>query len=104
LQRNTRIGIPDIGFVNSIPAELKHPMFATSLGLLKHGVQINEYEVIGYEEEEQKAEGRKQKAKKKKEVGVENLPPTPKKQKIGNSKTIWDNIKGFLDDLTEKTS
>jgi len=108
LQRNTRIGIPDIGFVNSIPAELKDPMFATSLGLLKHGVQSNEIVEFGYDEES-KPEGRKQKAESKKNVGAENLPPTEKrkqkdKKKEFDKNSIWDSIKKFLDDLTEKTS
>ncbi|MCL2291181.1 MAG: cell division protein FtsA [Bacteroidetes bacterium] len=111
LQRNTRIGIPDIGFVNSIPAELKDPMFATSLGLLKHGIQSNDLE--GFEhEEEQKAEGRKQKAESKKDVGAENLPPKGKgrtktdggKKTDSGKNAIWDSIKKFLDGLTEKTS
>lgn len=35
-QKPTRIGIPEIGF-SSLPPELKHPMYATSLGLLKYG-------------------------------------------------------------------
>ena len=96
LQRNTRIGIPDIGFVNSIPSELKHPMFATSLGLLKHGIQSCEYAET---------------------CRTSSLPPTPPKQnseKIKNqpkpppknskNKTFLDSIKDFFDDLTEKTS
>jgi len=116
LRRNTRIGIPDIGLVNSIPAELKHPMFATSLGLLKNGVQAVEYE--GFENmEEEKTENEtsffkgtlsSKKPKAKKDVGTQNSVPTEKKRKtdkkVDNSKKIWDNIKGFLDDLTEKTS
>ena len=64
LQRNTRIGIPDIGFVNSIPSELKHPMFATSLGLLKHGIQANDDERVecdGEKQKNRKTENRKQK-------------------------------------------
>jgi cell division protein FtsA len=100
LQRNTRIGIPDIGFVNSIPVELKHPMFATSLGLLKHGIQKEDG---GLEYEEQKAEGRRQKADKtgnKKKVRTENLSP----KKNPNKSSIWDSIKDFFDDLTDKTS
>jgi cell division protein FtsA len=108
LQRNTRIGIPDIGFVNSIPSDLKHPMFATSLGLLKHGIQICEPEEVEYEEEiKEKGERRKEKgAGKKQNVGTSpagartTKPPTSKK----NGNKIWDSIKDFLDDLTEKTS
>jgi len=111
LQRSTRIGIPDIGFVNSIPAELKHPMFATSLGLLKHGIQIDEDKKI--EGEETEAEGRKQKAEGiKKEKSRKSEPvcspidnkKNKDKRKNTHNKSIWDSIKGFLDELTEKTS
>ena len=102
LQRSTRIGIPDIGFVTSIPAELKQPMFATSLGLLKHGVQVYEKMKMDVEhivEKKQKRTGGKEKGPKAPDKVV---PPPP--DKSNNSKSIWDNIKGFLDDLTEKTS
>jgi cell division protein FtsA len=125
LQRNTRIGVPDIGFVNSIPAELKHPMFATALGLLKHGIKSIEWKEVEEEGdkkaesgkrkaegEKQKAESGKRKAEVKKEVGAmramtksgsENLPATEKTGKNGYEK-IWESVKRFLDSLTEKTS
>jgi len=95
LQRNTRIGIPDIGFVNSIPTELKQPMYATSLGLLKHGIFATEQKIfVDANDRKQKTEGRKKKTEKE-----EKPPPKPK-----NTKNIWDSIKKFLDDITEKTS
>jgi cell division protein FtsA len=107
LQRNTRIGVPDIGFVNSLPTELKQPMFATALGLLKHGI-LKEQEIV-----EDEVEGRKQKVESRKQK-VESSISTNSitKQKTGrseifprsNKKNIWDSIKGFLDELTEKTS
>jgi len=100
LQRNTRIGIPDIGFVNSIPSELKHPMFATSLGLLKHGVKSIEWEAIDYEKEN-KREGRKQKAESKPSRNDSSGRP---KKKEHDKNPIWESVKRFLDDLTEKTS
>lgn len=34
-----RIGIPEIGFTNSIPVELKQPIFSTGMGLLKYGLE-----------------------------------------------------------------
>lgn len=37
LQKPTRIGIPEIGFT-TLPSDLRHPMYATGLGLLKHGI------------------------------------------------------------------
>jgi len=104
LQRSTRIGIPDIGFVGSIPAELKYPMFATALGLLKHGIQANEKKL--FEDEEVVEEGTKDKGKKKK--GGKDKGGKDKGGKDTNNgkkeKSIWESIKGFLDDLTEKTS
>ena len=109
LQRNTRIGVPDIGFVNSIPAELKQPMFATSLGLLKHGIQVNLQDVVEFEGErkKEKGEGKRQKTEEKKQKEKNDLRS---RQTISdgkprsNKKNMWDSIKGFLDDLTEKTS
>jgi len=99
LQRSTRIGIPDIGFVNSIPAELKYPMYATALGLLKHGIRVNEKEV--FENEEIIVEGKKKKEEKRKQKEEKKRGKGEGGEK---GKTVWDSIKGFLDDLTEKTS
>jgi cell division protein FtsA len=113
LQRNTRIGVPDIGFVNSIPSELKHPMFATSLGLLKYGIQMIEHNLSDDEKDEadgkQKAEHRKQKGKLTGISLTDAQKPDPKKdlknkKKEYDKKSIWDSIKKFLDDLIEKTS
>jgi cell division protein FtsA len=47
LQKPTRIGIPDIGF-SALPPELKHPMYATGLGLLKHGTLLSN--AVGFED------------------------------------------------------
>jgi cell division protein FtsA len=101
LQCSTRIGIPDIGFVHSIPSELKYPMYATSLGLLKYGIQDNEYEY--FVEEERKVESKKQKTESKKQK-VESRKQKPENKKDPGMKNVWDSIKGFLDELTEKTS
>ncbi|MCL2168011.1 MAG: cell division protein FtsA [Lentimicrobiaceae bacterium] len=104
LQRSARIGIPDIGFVNSIPSELKQPMFATSLGLLKHGIQVSEIKEIEKEKEEGgrgKGEGRKEKGERRKEKGEGKNGNGGKKPK---KKTIWESIKEFLDELVKKTS
>ena len=99
LQRNTRIGVPDIGFMNSIPAELKQPMFATSLGLLKHGIQMMSDKL-------QVASDELQVTRDKLHVTSDLRKPRPPRQpkKDPNKKNMWDSIKGFLDDLTEKTS
>jgi len=100
LQRNTRIGIPDIGFVNAIPTELKHPMFATSLGLLKHGIKSSEWENIVIETGEGRSMGDMQS---KQNADTESTKPPIKKGASGYDK-IWESIKKFLDSLTEKTS
>jgi len=111
LQRNTRIGIPDIGFVNSIPSELKHPMFATSLGLLKHGIQASD---SGMVEEDEKREKRKKGEKEKGEGRKGRISPSNlegvsegRGSLYGGKNppnSMWEKIKKFLDDLTEKTS
>jgi len=104
LQRNTRIGIPDIGMVNSIPAELKHPMFATSLGLLKHGIQVSEpkeYEV------EQKVVIKKNKEEKKPFTNKSNSAEDknfPRIKKTGNLNSFLEELKRFFDSLIDKTS
>ena len=36
---NTRIGIPGIGFADSLSNELKQPLYSTALGLLKYGIE-----------------------------------------------------------------
>ena len=114
LQRNTRIGIPDIGFVNSIPSELKHPMFATSLGLLKHGIRKSECEEVDYEgenEKKRKGEGKKAKTSPSNFEGVPEGRSSLYKEgrsslnkKDPKKTSFLDNVKKFLDDLTEKTS
>lgn len=51
LGKPTRIGIPEIGFAQNIPENLKNPIFSTALGLLKHG--INELEKNNQSDEEE---------------------------------------------------
>lgn len=36
---NTRIGIPGVGFADSLSNELKQPLYSTALGLLKYGIE-----------------------------------------------------------------
>jgi len=98
LQRNTRIGIPDIGFVNSIPSELKHPMYATSLGLLKHGISVYDLKNM------KKVEVSNEKVKKVKKVKGEGKIEKDEDKKNGNHNSFWVSVKKFLDDLVDKTS
>jgi len=111
LQRNTRIGIPDIGFVNSIPAELKHPMFATSLGLLKNGIQSTTPKEI--ECEDDRGERRKEKGEREKgekEKGERRIKTTRNGNGNGggnenkNKNSIIEELKKFFDGLIDKTS
>ncbi len=51
---NTRIGIPGIGFADSLSNELKQPLYSTALGLLKYGIekQTKGFQVENINEEE----------------------------------------------------
>ena len=107
LQRNVRIGIPEIGFVHSIPSELKHPMFATSLGLLKHGIQISNQREIE-EDKEEKRKGEKEKGERRREKGGREKGEKEKGDKTGDKEpkkdSLWETVKQWLDDLIVKTS
>jgi cell division protein FtsA len=99
LQRNVRIGIPEIGFVHSIPSELKHPMFATSLGLLKHGIQVSS---CGESEEEK---GRKDEGTKgRKDEGAKGRKGERMGDREPKKDSLWEIVKKWLDDLIVKTS
>lgn len=103
LGRNTRIGIPDIGFVSSIHSELKQPMFATGLGLLKHGIQVNENKCVECDENNltrNNEKPRNRKTTKKNQPTVPKPKPKPKPPKS----SFWDSVKAFFDELTDKTS
>jgi cell division protein FtsA len=110
LQRNTRIGIPDIGVVNSIPSELKNPMFATSLGLLKHGIQVSEQKDTECEEEYygESRKRRTQNGERKTENGKRKTVNSERKTEIkkekANPNSIWEIVKKWLDTLLDKTS
>jgi len=117
LGKNTRIGFPNIGMVNSIPSELQQPMYATALGLLKYGI-IKE-ETNETEGRKQKAEGGKQKVaapladvgrKQKAEGRKKNVAASPadagRKQNPNDPKksSFWESILAFFDKMIEKTS
>jgi cell division protein FtsA len=48
IQRPIRLAMPDIGF-SSLPNELRSPVFSTSLGLLKYGIQRQEHPELDFE-------------------------------------------------------
>jgi cell division protein FtsA len=86
LQKPTRIGIPDIGF-SALPPELKHPMYATGLGLLKYGTILNNQKgtIEGSEDG----------------VFVKNSH-TGEKDKT--SKSIFKQFKNYISDLLDNIS
>lgn len=93
LQMPVRLGIPEVGFVSNIPVELKNPMFATSLGLLKYGLEnapIPEQNEISNK--------------------VVKSPKLPKggegkdKNPVGRFDEIFKSINNFFNDILEKTS
>lgn len=107
LQKPVRIGVPEFGFVHNISSELKHPMYATALGLLKYGIEERGREMVEMEEQEEepirKPEPPKQKSNKKKEEkktskGSSFFPGNRKYDFISNK------INDFLGGLVDKTS
>jgi cell division protein FtsA len=112
LQRNTRIGIPDIGIVHSIPSELKNPMYATALGLLKYGIQVNNNQKVDKEEvrrqktevRSKKGEGKKEKGEREKGEKTGEKEPLFPKGTLSSKNSMWETIKKWLDDLISKTS
>lgn len=101
LQLPTRVGIPDNSFAHNIPTELKHPMFATALGLLKFGIGA-EYKEMPAEENENPEQEKKEKtgifSRRKKE------PKAPKEERNPSSNDIFSKIPGFMRDLLERIS
>lgn len=99
LQKPVRIGIPEFGFVHSIPNELKHPMYSTSLGLLKYGIEEqdsmrdtnDEEDNIPVNDNEDKSVGKMDKPKK-----------IQKASETGSG--LMKSIQQFFIELVEKTS
>lgn len=84
LSMPTRIGLPDKGFVNTIAKELKHPIFSTSMGLLKYGIQHMEKSNKNNEEPFS--------------IDKPKEPQKPKEPK-GPKNSLWDNIQDFFKKL-----
>lgn len=105
LQKPVRIGIPEFGFVRNIPTDLKHPMYATALGLLKYG--IGKKEAAAESEEEEKPVVVEKPVAKKPEKKKE---PERKKRSDNDDDKMWSEgfimkkVKEFLDGLVDKTS
>lgn len=103
LQLPTRIGVPDNSFAHNIPTELKHPMFATALGLLKFGIETENVTLtISDTEEEDKAKGGSGLFTPRRKKGTKE-PKAPKEPKTPKN-NIFEKIPGYLKDLLESIS
>ena len=101
---SVRMGIPEMGFVTGIPAELKQPMYSTGLGLLKYGIEQDKQIVIEIPEESESGFFWKSKAEKPKD----NEKPEKKSKKErpsfrGHFDGFFDTFSDFLNDLLKKT-
>lgn len=97
LQKSVRIGIPEMGFLHSIPTELKNPMYATSLGLLKYGIQQRKYEEDEDMEVEELEDPQPDRPKDKKKRKKDDKPRIFEGQ-------IFKDIKKFFKDILEPIS
>ena len=101
LQLPTRIGVPGNSFAHNIPTELKHPMYATALGLLKFGIEA--------EFKETPADKNREESPKEKKNGIfskrKKEPKAPKKDPTdGQGADIFSKIPNYLKDLLERIS
>ncbi len=96
-QLPTRIGIPDNKFARNIPSELRQPMYATALGLLKYGIDEEMKEgVIGHEDQEMAHKESKFKRKKKTEADTSDNG--------SNENGAFNSFRQWVKNLLEKVS
>ena len=110
LQKPVRIGIPEFGFVHNIPNDLKHPMYSTALGLLKYGINKEEYAAETEQQEKVTIEEKKESPKPAKK----EYKPEKKEEKKNNKKNmdakpwgadfIMKKVQDFFEGLVDKTS
>ena len=109
LQLNTRIGSPDNGFSRTLSSDLKQPMFSTALGLLKYGIEAEEYNMGRLDEEEKESNGMLggifggKKEQKKTESKTENVRKTPSgdgREKWGFFSKVYDWLKATLEKVS----
>ena len=99
LQLPTRIGIPENGFSRNIPSELKQPMFSTALGLLKYGIEAEEYLRSRNDVEEEEEKGFRifgKKTNKDKEKPTCQYPNPNKGGKEGNKWGFFNKVHDWL--------
>ncbi len=92
---STRIGIPGVGFADSLSNELKQPLYSTALGLLKYGIEA---ETKGFEPADVQTE--------EKEHFTKNNNEEPKRKKSGGKRTgqLLDTLKKTFSDFFEQIS
>ncbi len=100
---NTEIGIPNVGF-SGLPASLKDPMFSTSLGLVKHGIDIAIKEGIELRGTSTKRGPKKATGNEK--TGKERAKSKGQKEKNDSGENVmnkaWDTIANMFKGFTEK--
>ncbi len=89
---STRIGVPTIGFSPSQSTEMKDPIFSTSLGLLKHGLEADSTLMDDTDDEITTTASKKKSTAKKEDSDIRS----------GNN--IIGNISKFFEKIIEKTS
>lgn len=92
MQIPVRIGIPDVGFAPGLYPELKNPMYSTSLGLLKFGIEGVTDNFADTREDIKEDKSTKPNKKK----------PTPKKESFFDD--ILKSINRFLGEMLEKAT
>ncbi|MBO7445450.1 MAG: cell division protein FtsA [Bacteroidales bacterium] len=82
---NTRIGIPEQGFEKNIPSDLKKSMYATALGLLKYGAEVEGGPFVPF------TTNNREKSK-------------PTKEPVNDGWGVFDKIRKFLKERIEQVS
>jgi cell division protein FtsA len=102
-QQSIRLAMPDIGF-SSLPNELRSPVFSTSLGLLKYGIQREEHPELDLEDVSIYPDNEKG------NVSVNTPEPDSTKQSSKqqqpplNNQNFFKAILDFLRELSENAS
>ncbi|MCQ2271869.1 MAG: cell division protein FtsA [Bacteroidales bacterium] len=99
LQKSVRIGNPEMGFLHNIPAELKNPMYATSLGLLKYGILQNKIDEEENPEEQESITPKKTETEKKKAGKTDSKPKGGNNGKRKGS--FFGDIQKWFEDIIE---
>lgn len=88
---NTRLGIPGVGFAETVSNELRQPLYATALGLLKYGITAN-YHAEDFVKEPEVEERPKNKLREK------DTEPKIKAQ------ALWEKLKVTFSNIFEQIS